>query len=206
MCNFSFAYQPVLTQYQTLQIVQAFQTFGGIANNTNIQDDIDTCGNGIPMDICLHRSFDRLEWSIEAAGGAYTLRFVHDPTGTGPAIGVASQVVQTGKVLTFGTVGTQPKPELCNLHYAICRFVHMAGMADIFNAVEDDDEEYIDGVLSLEMVDENEVEMELEGEHAVEGDVSEGELDGGMEEEDTSASGRVPFLQEGQFRETVLVN
>ena len=82
----------------------------------------------------------------------------------------------------------------------------MAGMADIFNAVEDDDEEYIDGVLSLEMVDENEVEMELEGEHAVEGDVSEGELDGGMEEEDTSASGRVPFLQEGQFRETVLVN
>ena len=56
------------------------------------------------------------------------------------------------------------------------------------------------------MVDENEVEMELEGEHAVEEDVSEGELDGGMEEEDTSASGRVPFLQEGQFRETVLVN
>ena len=49
--------------------------------------------------------------------------------------------MQTGKVLTFGTVGTQPKPELCNLHYAICRFVHMAGMADIFNAVEDDDEE-----------------------------------------------------------------
>lgn len=189
---------------KTLQIVQAFQTFGGIANTTNIQDDIDTCGNGIPMDICLHRSFDRLEWSIEAVGGVYTLRFVRDPTG--PAIGVASQVVQRDKVLTFGVVGTQPKPELCNLHYAICRFVHMAAMADIFDAVEDDDEEYVDGVLSLEMVDENEVEMELEGEHAVEEDVSEGELDDGMEEEDTSASGRMPFFQGSQFRETVLVN
>ncbi|KAK7680341.1 hypothetical protein QCA50_016581 [Cerrena zonata] len=191
----------------TRRVAAAFQLFGGIA--TNIQNDIDQQCNGIPMDICLHRSFDRLEWSIEVLAGVYYLRFVRYPTAS-PAIGVASQVVQRNMTLTFGGNNNEkPKAELCNVHHAICRFVHMVGMADIFDEIEDDDDEYVPSLKLVIAEDGTEMELEDEDEEVVNkveiGD--DGDIPYVKPSVSTSGNDRnVRFLKEGYPRETVLVN
>lgn len=161
------------------------------------------------MDICLHRSFDRLEWSIQVVQGVYYLRYVRAPTAN-PAIGVAVQIVQGNMVLTFGgNNGEKPKPELCNLHHAICRFVHLAGMADVFDEIEDDDDEYVDGVPYLELVVEPEMEIEGEAEHDDE-DKFEISDDGILDVEEYASRGgngaHVSLIEEEYLRETILVN
>lgn len=85
----------------------------------------------------------------------------------------------------------------------------MVGMADIFDEIEDDDDEYVDGVPSLKLViEEDETEMELDDEDEEKVNKVEIGDDGDIPYVKPSVltGGNVRFLKEGYPRETVLVN
>ena len=152
------------------------------------------------MDICLHRSFDRLEWSIQhvVLTNTYELRYFHTAiTNLDPAIGIAADKVQDGDILRFGgNIDQKPMPELCNLHYAICKFVHLAGMAEIFDEVEDDEDEYVDGVPYLDMVIDLGVDIEDDEDLNASGDELADEM---VEEYDNSTCRTNAFTIEEEY-------
>lgn len=125
----------------------------------------------------------------------FNLRFFRTAvTGLDPAIGIAADRVRDGMILQFGgNAGERPMPELCNLHYAICKFVHLAGMAEIFDEVEDDEDEYVDGVPSLEMEIDLGVEIEDEDLNA-NGYIDEAEEVNDMVEEQDNDTCRINAL------------
>ncbi|KIM25968.1 hypothetical protein M408DRAFT_25855 [Serendipita vermifera MAFF 305830] len=103
--------------------------------------------NGMLLDPNCHHTFDKLQWSIEAklqSGSTtvyeYRVRIVKNPD-AGLATAKLVDLDQKNTPLTFQTGSTTiaaPNPDWCNLHLAVCRVVHAAGLADVLEAFVND--------------------------------------------------------------------
>jgi len=101
------------------------------------------------MELNCHKTFDKLQWSIEATpiigGYQYHIRRTR-PNGKAPDAGLATALLADGTQLVFGgDATTNPNPHYCNLHLAVARISYAVGLADVFDEL-DRDKDGFDGV------------------------------------------------------------
>lgn len=135
---------------------KTIEIFGGANILKDLPKKVDDVSNGILIDLNCHGTFDKLQWSIEAIYVAATNSYIYKIRRTRNDkkvhAGTSSIHLSDGTEITFGNKPglAPPNPNYCNLHLAISRVVQAAGLADIFDVLVDEDDEFDGSVPSTD--------------------------------------------------------
>ncbi|KAF8534455.1 hypothetical protein BDD12DRAFT_414149 [Trichophaea hybrida] len=121
---------------------------GGRILISSLQGDaINSMENIFMMQLDTHDSFDAFEWGIETSkedgNTIYKLKMILPAASRNFLIGK----IPGGTIISFGNGANQrehvlPDPGLLGLHLAMCRVMHMCGMAEVIRDIRRRDSEF----------------------------------------------------------------